>query len=105
MSGTGSSCKGDAVMNQTALKVFKYIATIPRGSVTTYVAVAKALGIHPRQVGRILHTNPYPSKYPCHRVVYSDGRLSKGYAFGGIKEQARKLESEGVRIKEYKALL
>ena len=33
---------------------------------------------------------------PCHRVVFADGSLTPGFAFGGPDEQRRMLEAEGV---------
>ena len=33
---------------------------------------------------------------PCHRVVFKDGRLAPGFAFGGPDAQHSLLESEGV---------
>lgn len=50
----------------------------------------------PRVVGFALHVNKDPKNIPCHRVVFSDGTLSPGYAFGGEGKQREKLEEEGV---------
>ena len=33
---------------------------------------------------------------PCHRVVFADGRLAPGFAFGGPDAQRDLLEGEGV---------
>lgn len=35
---------------------------------------------------------------PCHRVVFANGSLAPGFAFGGAGEQRRMLEAEGVRF-------
>lgn len=78
--------------------VFEIIKNIPAGKGTTYGAIGKTLNISPRLVGRILHQNPDPDKYPCHRVVRSDGTIAAGYAFGGKNEQIKKLISEGIEI-------
>jgi len=78
-------------------KVLEFIETIPKGKVSTYGLVAKATGIRsPRAVGRILHGNPDPEKYPCHRVVFKDGRVSTNYSFGGGPQQMAKLKKEGI---------
>lgn len=85
------------------LEVLEYIATIPIGKVTTYGKIAKDLFLPtPRLVGKILHTNPDSSKYPCHRVVFSDGSLAPAYAFGGAQVQKKKLLAEGVLFKKNK---
>lgn len=86
-------------------KVFDELIKIPKGKVTTYGAIAKKLGISPRQVGRILHSNKDPEKYPCHRVVYSDGKLSKGYKFGGLIQQMELLQMEGLKFKDDRILM
>ena len=82
--------------------VYEIIKEIPTGEVTTYGAIGKKLNISPRLVGRILHNNPDPKKYPCHRVVRSDGCIAEGYTFGGKEGQIEKLNREGVEIKNGK---
>jgi len=86
-------------MTQRAVEemVYEVVKRIPRGKVTTYGAIAKALGISPRAVARALSKNPRPIEVPCHRVVMSNGRLG-GYSFGGPEAKRRLLESEGVRF-------
>ena len=42
------------------------------------------------------------SRYPCYKVVASEGSLSHGYAFGGIEEQRRLLERDGIVVKRDK---
>ena len=79
-------------------RVYTALASVPKGKVTTYGALAKAAGIAngQRVVGRIMNKNPYPVIIPCHRVVMSTGDIG-GYAHGtAIK--ANMLESEGVSV-------
>lgn len=89
----------------TADRIYEVVKSIPRGKVMTYGAIALRLrsgssaGISPRMVGRILHNNPDPENIPCHRVVDAKGKLAEHYAFGGAKEQRRKLRAEGVKFK------
>jgi len=87
-------------MNKTAA-IYAVVAAIPHGRVMTYGAVARAAGLpnHVRMVGRVLHNNPDPSSIPCHRVVFADGRVSAGFAFGGAEAQRRLLEQEGVEFR------
>lgn len=80
---------------KTFEKVYQVVRTIPAGAVMTYGQVAKIVGTTPRLVGYALHANKDPNT-PCHRVIFKDGSLSKNYAFGGEKEQRRKLIEEGV---------
>lgn len=79
-------------------RVYAYLKTIPKGKVTTYGRIAAYLGnkSFARAVGSILHDNPDPSQYPCHRVVNSKGRVAENYAFGGAAAQRKRLESEGI---------
>jgi len=77
--------------------VYRLVAKIPKGKVTTYGQIAKKLKMKSaRLVGQILHNNSDPVKTPCHRVVFADGKLSKSYAFGGAKKQKEKLMNEGI---------
>ncbi len=79
--------------------VYALARGIPRGKVSTYAAIAKGAGTHPRAVGKILNANRDPS-IPCHRVVRSDGSVG-GYN-RGIERKIRILESEGVLVKKGK---
>lgn len=85
-------------LSNLAQKVFDEVSKIPRGSTTTYKAIAQTVSTSPRAVGNILHNNPDPSKYPCHRVIRSDGKLASGYAFGGKSAQLKLLRDEGISI-------
>ncbi len=78
---------------------YPLVCQIPEGRVSTYGALARALGSEraARAVGKMLNENPRPVEVPCHRVVMSDGSLG-GYG-GGIEEKKRLLEEEGIRIK------
>ena len=79
-------------------KVYAYLKTIPKGKVTTYGRIAACLGNkhYAQTVGNILHDNPDPSQYPCHRVVNSRGKVAENYAFGGGAAQRKRLEDEGI---------
>ena len=79
-------------------KVYTFLKTIPRGKVATYGQIAACLGNKKlaRAVGNILHRNPKPAEYPCHRVVNSKGQVATHYAFGGAAIQRQRLEEEGI---------
>ena len=87
-----------------AQEVYNYLLTIPYGKVVTYQQIAIYLGNKnlARIVGNILHKNPDENKYPCYKVVDSKGYLSKNFAFGGISNQRKKLENEGIIVKDNK---
>lgn len=79
-------------------RVYAMVEQIPEGMVATYGQVAKLVG-EPRKaryVGFALHSNPRPGIVPCHRVVFADGRICDGFAFGGAEVQRKLLEDEGV---------
>ena len=78
--------------------VYRVVRTIPRGYVASYGQVAAALGAprNARTVGYALHRNPLPGEIPCHRVVFQNGALTPGFAFGGEGVQRTLLEQEGV---------
>lgn len=79
-------------------KVYDLVRRVPEGRVTSYGAIAAALGEprKAREVGWALKTMPDDVDAPAHRVVNREGRLSGGWAFGGPEVQRRLLEEEGV---------
>ena len=83
-------------------KVYKKLLKVPRGMVTTYGELSKAVVIKngQRVIGRIMNKNPYPVIVPCHRVIKSDGKIG-GYAWGE-KIKISMLSKEGVKIKNGK---
>ena len=82
--------------------VYEAVKQIPKGKVSTYGDIARAIGAPraSRQVGWALHCNPYEGIVPCHRVVFRDGALTEGFAFGGRDVQKALLVSEGVGFSE-----
>ena len=86
-------------MRKSFEKVYELVCKIPEGKVTTYGAIAKSLSMSPRIVGHVLHLNPNGAETPCHRVVNRNGRLAPTFAFGGLDEQRKRLEAEGIKFK------
>ena len=78
--------------------MYEVVKRIPLGCVATYGQVAALAGAprSARFVGFALHANPEPGVVPCHRVVFRDGSLAPGFAFGGPERQRALLEDEGV---------
>ena len=85
-------------------KVYKKLLKVPKGKVTTYSELAKAVGLKngQRAIGRIMNKNPFPVIVPCHRVILSSGKIGD-YAWGE-KIKTNMLSKEGVRIKKGKIL-
>ncbi|MBI5732676.1 MGMT family protein [Candidatus Jorgensenbacteria bacterium] len=81
-----------------AKKAYRVVKNIPKGKVSTYQAVARA--IHKprasRAVGHALKCNPYAPQVPCHRVIRSDGTVG-GYA-RGAKKKIEFLKQEGIIV-------
>jgi O6-methylguanine-DNA--protein-cysteine methyltransferase len=78
------------------------LAKIPRGKVTTYAILAKKLKIHPRFVGILLSKNPDGIKYPCYKVIHSDGSLGGYTSKNGVRDKVKKLRKDGIEIKNNK---
>ena len=82
------------------LKVWKYLLTIPSGTVKTYKQVAKAINKpkSARAVANACAKNPYAPKIPCHRVIRSDGTLGGYSGSGGSKTKKKLLKMEGFSL-------
>jgi methylated-DNA-protein-cysteine methyltransferase-like protein len=65
-------------------RVYEVVARIPKGRVTTYGRIARALGSprSARMVGWALHASPAELNLPAHRVVNRNGVLSGALHFG-----------------------
>ncbi len=76
--------------------VYRLVKRIPRGRVTTYGDLARALRIRggARVVGYAMAGCPSGRGIPWHRVVGAGGRLLIGEPHGSL--QRRMLETEGV---------
>ena len=80
-------------------KIYKKLLEVPKGQITTYGDLAKAVGLKngQRVVGQIMNKNPYPVIVPCHRVVMSTGKVG-GYAYGE-PVKTKMLNDEGIQTK------
>jgi deoxyribonuclease V len=84
------------------MNLFEYtynlVRQIPPGNVSTYGAVAIALGdrVASRAVGRMMNQNPNADDMPCFKIVHSDGRLG---GFGlGIDDKIRRLQHDSIHV-------
>lgn len=82
-------------------KCYSLLRKVPRGKITTYKEIARALKTKAyRAVGNAMNKNPYAPMVACHRVINSDGSIG-GFA-SGTKTKIKMLKAEGIEIKENK---
>ncbi|HUV03168.1 MAG TPA: methylated-DNA--[protein]-cysteine S-methyltransferase [Desulfobacteria bacterium] len=85
--------------------VLNLVQQIPKGRVTTYGELARALtgsARAARAVGQAVGKNPALVRIPCHRVVRSDGAIG-GYKLG-VAEKIKLLNEEGFTIRSGKVV-
>lgn len=83
---------------------YNLVRQIPDGNVSSYGAVAEALGdrVAARAVGRMMNQNPDPDDMPCYKIVHSDGRLG-GFA-GHVDDKIRRLHAVNIQVKDGKLI-
>lgn len=81
-------------------RVYEVARQIPYGRVTTYGAIAKAIGAarSARMVGYAMNASHYDDTVPAHRVVNRKGLLSGKHHFDGTNLMQQLLESEGISV-------
>ena len=82
-------------------KVYAVVAQIPEGKVTSYGAIAKAIGAarSSRTVGYAMNAcAKLDQDIPAHRVVNRNGVLTGKHHFPGQHTMQRLLEEEGLVI-------
>jgi methylated-DNA-protein-cysteine methyltransferase-like protein len=86
--------------NPAFQEIWAVVGAIPRGSVSTYGAVARAAGLpgRARMAGRALRESPQEMKLPWHRVVGAGGKIVFPRTSLNFREQARRLRAEGVLV-------
>lgn len=88
-------------------QVFEIARQIPRGRVTSYGAIAAALGtrLSARMVGWAMNGSfRVRPKVPAHRVVNRNGMLSGKMHFAYPEQMQELLEKEGVKVIEDKVV-
>lgn len=85
-------------------KVYDLVRTIPKGKVTSYGAIAKALGSpqSARTVGYAMNASHQQEDVPAHRVVNRNGLLTGKHHFSGTHAMQQLLEAEGIKVKDDK---
>lgn len=81
-------------------KVYTIAKQIPYGRVTSYGAIAKALGTarSARMVGWAMNASHNREDIPAHRVVNRKGILSGKHHFQGTNLMQQLLENEGIEV-------
>lgn len=81
-------------------RVYTIARQIPEGRVTSYGAIAKALGTarSARMVGWAMNASHNMEDVPAHRVVNRNGVLTGKHHFDGTSLMQQLLESEGVVV-------
>ena len=81
-------------------RVYEIARQIPYGRVTSYGAIAKALGTarSARMVGWAMNVSHNREDVPAHRVVNRKGLLSGKHHFDGTNLMQQLLENEGIEV-------
>ena len=84
------------------IKVWELLKTVPKGTVTTYLKVAKAIGYPKavRAVANAIGNNPNPIIVPCHRVIRANGTIGGYSGIGGIKKKKALLRKENIKLNQ-----
>lgn len=79
---------------------------VPKGRVTSYGAIAAYIGMKrsARMVGYAMNSSHGDPSIPAHRVVNRNGMLTGKHHFSGPDEMQRRLELEGIQVKDDKIL-
>jgi len=81
-------------------RVYAIVRQIPEGKVTSYGAIAKALGTarSSRMVGWAMNASHNLDDVPAHRVVNRNGMLTGKHHFDGTNLMQQLLENEGIEV-------
>ena len=88
-------------------QVFEVVRLIPKGRVTSYGAIAAALGtkLSARMVGWAMNASHVTKpKVPAHRVVNRNGMLTGKMHFAYPEQMQELLEKEGVKVADDKVM-
>ena len=83
-------------------RVYNIVRQIPEGKVTSYGAIANALGSgrSARMVGWAMNASHAIEDVPAHRVVNRNGLLTGKMHFDGTNLMQQLLENEGIIVKD-----
>lgn len=80
--------------------LYDFLQTIPKWKVVSYKFLAEKFWTHPRTIARILAQNIDQDKYPCYKVVCSDGKISWYNLW--VEQKISKLEKDWIIINNWK---
>lgn len=85
-------------------RVYAVVRQIPEGRVTTYGAIARAIGAarSARMVGYAMNASHNDDTVPAHRVVNRNGLLTGKFHFDGTNLMQQLLENEGIEVVDNK---
>ena len=84
-------------------KLEELLLQVPKGKITTYKEIAHAMNMRGyRFVGQLLNKNLHPEKYPCYKVVQSNGKLG-GFALGE-SNKIKRLKADGIKVEKGKVV-
>ena len=83
-------------------RVYDVVRQIPYGKVTSYGAIARALGSaqSSRMVGWAMNASHALEDVPAHRVVNRNGLLTGKMHFDGSNLMQQLLENEGIEVRD-----
>lgn len=84
-------------------QVYELVRLVPKGRVTTYGAIAKALGMarSSRMVGTAMIHGHHPNFHiPVHRVVNRTGLLTGKHHYETPTQMQELLEAEGISVRD-----
>ena len=87
--------------------IYDVVRSVPKGRVTSYGAVAAAIGAKSgaRMVGYAMnHSHNARPKVPAHRVVNRNGMLTGKHHFSPPEKMQQLLEKEGVKVSDDKVV-
>ena len=87
-------------------RVYEVARQIPFGKVTSYGAIAKALGTarSARMVGWAMNASHGKDDIPAHRVVNRTGLLTGKHHFEGTTLMQQLLENEGIEVENHQII-
>lgn len=83
-------------------RVYAVVRQIPYGKVTSYGAIARAIGSgrSARMVGWAMNASHNRDDVPAHRVVNRNGLLTGKHHFKGTNLMQQLLENEGIVVED-----